>query len=105
MNLVALPIKADGAHFSFTTELSGSTWGFEFRWNPRAEQWIMLVRDGNGTVLVSGIRIRVGLPLLQRFRAYGSLPPGEMIALDDTGQNLDPGFADLGRRVMVYYAS
>lgn len=105
MTTVRLPVTGETPHFAFTTELDGATWGFEFRWNHRAEQWIMTMLDGDGNVLVSGIRVFVNLPLLDRFRAYGTLPPGDIVALDESGANLDPGFADLGRRVMLYYVS
>lgn len=105
MNVVQLPIVADGAHFRFTTELDGATYGFEFRWNHRSEQWKLSVFDGDGVALVHGITLVVGFELFHRYRAYGTLPPGNLIVLDTEGQNAKVGFENLGRRFLLYYVS
>lgn len=101
--IVDLPIKPEGAHFGLTLELDGRTYGLSFRWNDRLEQWCLDVFDGDGGRLVSGVRVVVGVPLLQRFRDP-RLPQGLLAAVDTDGGNLDPGFADLGRRVVLSYA-
>lgn len=103
--LLQLPVVADDSHFRLSVELDGRRWGFEFRWNHRAEQWVMAVLDGDGNRVVSGIRVVLFFDLLDRFRAYATLPPGRLIAMDTSGQNLDPGLADLGRRVVLVYRS
>jgi hypothetical protein len=101
--IVDLPITQEGAHFGFGVELSGRSYGFTFRWNDRLEQWCLDVLDGDGARIVSGVRVVVGVPLLQRFR-NPALPPGLLAAIDTDGGNVDPGFADLGRRVVLSYA-
>lgn len=103
MRDLELPVLATSAHFRFTTELEGVSYGFEFRWNHRAEQWKMSVFDGDGMALVQGIGVVLGFGLLSGYRGYGSLPPGDIIAHDTEGKNTDPGFADLGRRVILVY--
>lgn len=100
--IVDLPIKQEGAHFGFSCELEGVTYGFVFRWNDRAEQWILDLYDGDGVRLVSGVRVVVNVPLLRT--GVAGLPPGLLSAVDTNGGNVDPGFADLGRRVVVSYA-
>ena len=105
MTTVQLPITADTAHFRFSTELDGQTYGFELRWNNRAEQWKMSVFNGDGAALVHGITLVVGFELLHRFRGYGTLPPGNLIVVDTEGQNAKVGFENLGRRFLVYYVS
>lgn len=101
--IVDLPIRQEGAHFGFSCELGGVTYGFVFRWNDRVEQWRLDVLDGAGDRIVSGVPVVVGVPLLQRFRDP-RLPPGLLTAIDTDGGLVDPGFADLGRRVVVSYA-
>lgn len=107
MTIVRLPIDATDSHFRFTTELDGITYGFEFRWNHRLEQWKMAVYDGDGKALAEGIAVVTGFSLLSRFRSYGTLPAGDLLAVDTapSGPPVDPGFADLGRRFVLYYSS
>lgn len=101
---VRLPITQDGAHFSFTCELDGVTYYFEFRWNDRDSSWFMTVGDGEGTTIVAGVKVVINMPLLNFF-TDDQLPLGSLIATDTGGTDLDAGFGDLGRRVIVTYLS
>ena len=101
--IIDLPIKQEGAHFGFSVELGGVSYALTFRWNDRLEQWCLDVADGDGNALASGVRVVVGVPLLQRFR-NPALPTGLLMAVDTDGGDRDPGFEDLGRRVAVSYA-
>jgi hypothetical protein len=98
--IVSLPITQDSANFDFAVELAGITWTFGFRWNRRGEMWVMTVGDGEGTPLVSGVFVVINTPLLR-----GRLPalPGDIIAIDSSGQGLDAAFEDLGRRVELFH--
>lgn len=103
MSLI-VPIAQEGPHFSFTTELpDGKSYSFEFRWNDRAEAWFMTVGNGEGVPLVSGVRVVVNLPLLAPYSNPELPQGGHLIALDTTEANRDPGFEDLGRRVLLVF--
>lgn len=101
---VDLPIDTQGtAWFAFSCELVGVTYGFTFRWNDREGAWFLDLTDGEGNPIGSGIKIVVSLDLLGPFHSDPRCPVGALVAFDTTGQDLDPGFADLGDRVLVMF--
>lgn len=97
-----LPLRTDLPHYSFSLELEGRAFGFEFRWNGRAGRWVFSVYDADGTLLLAGRHLVLGYPLLARF-ADPRLPAGELVAVDTTGTGVPPGLADLGGRVQLLY--
>jgi hypothetical protein len=100
---LALPLLNDGTSwFSYQVELDGRTFGLEFRWNERDASWYLSLRDADDAPLLSGLRVTVGHLYLSRFRLLG-LPKGELEFVDTTGQDEDPGFTDLGSRVVLLY--
>lgn len=103
--MVQLPIVQESAWFSFATELDGAGFTFTWRWNDRAAAWFFDLADSDGGVIATGVKLVVNLPLLVPFHANARCPAGELIAIDTTGQGLDAEFEDLGRRVVVLYAS
>lgn len=103
--ILKLPVLQEGPLFGFSVELEGVNYGFTFRWNERSSQWSMDVADGDGNLLVAGIRVVVDVPMLLRYRSIPRLPPGDIVAVDSTDQSRDPDFEDLGRRVEVFYIS
>lgn len=103
--ILEIPIRQEGPHFGFATELDGVSYGLSFRWNDRVGQWVLDVLDGEGTVVVSGIRVVLDTPLLFRYQGRASIPPGELIAVDSTGGSTEADLEDLGRRVLLYYLS
>lgn len=99
---VRLPILQVSARFRFAVELEGVSYTLTFRWNDRDGAWFLDVGDGNGTPIVTGIKMVINCMLLGR-ATDSRLPAGDFIALDTSGANLDAEFQDLGRRVQVSY--
>jgi len=102
---VKLPLLTDqGAtpHYSLQCELDGVTYSFEFIWNDRDGAWYMQVGDAAENLLAGSVKVVLGKLLLGRFRD-SRLPPGPLICKDTGGQNVDPGLADLGTRVEIWY--
>lgn len=97
-----LPIDQQTSHFTFSTELEGVSYSFSFRWNDRDGAWFMGIGDGSGNPLVAGIKVLLGVALLGRRPAPG-LPPGNIIVIDTTDQDIDAAYEDLGRRIQLYY--
>lgn len=104
--MIVLPIRNDIPHQTFSTELEGVTYGFEFRWNDRASAWFCTIKTAEEETIVSNRKVVLNRPLFIRFTDE-RLPPGPIIALDTSGQDLAPGLEDLGPdgRVLVYYVS
>lgn len=103
--ILELPITQEGPWFSISTELDGAAFKLSFRWNERLEQWVLDVADGDGNPIVSGIRVVIDQPLLNRFRGISGMPPGEIMAIDTENTGLDADLEDLGRRVALFYLS
>lgn len=99
---VQLPIRQEGPHFRFVTELDGVAFSFEFRWNDRESAWFMTIGDGEGTPIVAGVRVISSFPLLTRFTDE-RLPAGFLYAIDSQARDADPDFEGLGRRVQLVY--
>jgi hypothetical protein len=104
--IVQLPIDGEKSpFFSFSTELDGVSYGFEFRWNTRSAQWVMSLFDGAGQPVAIGLRVVVNIPLLFRYRSLAGVPNGELVAIDTSGKNQDPTFSSFGVGVVIRYVS
>lgn len=104
---MALIIKTqfnNSSSFVETITLDNKIYEFQFDWNVRDEHWSMMIRDKNNQVIVSGIKIVADYELISMYR-YLDVPPGYLIAVDTSGQGLDPGFDDFGTRVLLMYFS
>lgn len=102
MSVFVLPCRTDLPHYSFACDLDGVGYGFEFRWNARSEAWFMTILTGDDQVILAGVKVVVDFPLAVR-SASALMPPGTFIAVDTSGQHLDPGLTDLGERVQLSY--
>ena len=105
MSIVKVPVNQEAAIFQFSIELDGLTYGMLFRWNERSGQWALDLLDGEGNALVTGIRCVINVPLLANYHGRDGVPAGELLFVDTSGQDVDADFEDLGRRVLLYYAS
>lgn len=100
-----LPLKNDGTQrFSFTVSLNQVVFGFEFAWNSIGNFWTMILSDSSGDILVAR-KVVLGMPLLFRYASDDRFPTGDLIVLDTSGQDLDPGLYDLSSRVQVLFSS
>lgn len=100
--IIVLPTRTDYPFYSFEIELEQKTFEFEFHWNDRDQSWIFTIRDANGTDLLSGRKVVLGLPLLARYRDP-RLPTGEITAIDTTDDDREPGLYELGDRVKLLH--
>lgn len=102
MAIFTIPTSTTQAHYRQATALDGEDYVLRFQWNARAGGWFLELADADGVPIVSGVRIVADFPLLRRV-TDPRRPPGELIAADLSGQALDPGFAELGERVVLTY--
>lgn len=109
MSLI-LPLRPDLDHYTEQLTLDGFKFDFLFQWNERDSTWYMSIfdpavpadTDGSRVAILAGIAIHVGRGLLNQFRMR-ERPLGEIIVLDSSNQDLDPGQRDLGERVQLVY--
>lgn len=97
-----LPVRSDIPAYEFETELEGVLYTFDFRWNDRDACWTMDILDAAGVILLCGIKIHTGYPLLRQYTLEG-LPKGELFCFDTAGQNLSPVVDTFGDRVILVY--
>jgi hypothetical protein len=103
MATLTLPVRPGVPHQRFFVELEAVTYGIDLLWNGRAGAWSLSILDRNGAALLSGRRVVIGFPLTVRAAYDLRLPPGQIVAIDTTGADKEPGLEDLGARVPLLY--
>ena len=74
-------------------------------WNDRDESWYWELYDSARVPIWLGACIAVGVPLLRQCVA-DNRPAGDLVAIDTSNQDLDPGLEDFGEdpaRVKLIY--
>lgn len=96
-----LPTLIDGTEaYDTRIQLEGVEYAFQFRYNLRRELWSFSIAALDGTPILTGQSVFVGIPLNRR--AVGG-PPGLLIAISET-ENIDPpSLLELGDRVKLCY--
>jgi hypothetical protein len=102
MTTLVLPTRQDVPFYDFSIPLDGVTFRLEFHWNDRDSAWYFAIFDAVDEPLLSGRKVVLGIPLINRFRDP-RLPAGDITAIDTTGMNTEPGLTDLGTRVHLLY--
>lgn len=102
--MILIPLQIGVPHYTMTTNLDSVTYKLRFDWNDRMAAWFLSIHTAVGEALVTGIRVVVSWPLTARFVARG-VPPGLLEAIDTSGRGIDPGFEDLGTRVILAYTN
>ncbi len=100
--MLAIPCNPALTHYEMQVVLDAVTYAFEFRWNTREEAWYMHIRTQDGTDLLCGVKVVVRFLLAGRPNDP-RMPPGRFFAEDTSGNHRNPGIADLGDRVQLYY--
>lgn len=91
--------------YSFARELDGVAYVFTFKWNVRASAWFLSLSLADGTALVSGIKVTVGLVMFKWWADRSNSFAGAIYVMDSSGTDVDPGRYDLapdGRCTMYY---
>lgn len=102
MATTVLPTRTDGVQrYSLKVQLGSKYFTLEFRWNARDLSWGVVIADAAGIVLTAK-KIVVGIPLTVH-QVDSRLPNGELIAVDTTGKDRDPGLTELGGRVLLTF--
>lgn len=103
MSILAIP-TSDAPFATQATTLDGTVYELEFRYNQREACWYFSISLEDGTELLRGIKIVVGVSLLGR-SIDSRLPPGELVAVANTEDDSPPALDELGidRRVTLTY--
>ncbi len=96
-----IPTLTDGTEaYDQRTQLDGVEYSLQFRYNFRRELWTFSVVALDGTPLLMGQTVHVGIVLNRR--AVGG-PPGLLLAISETDDIASPGLTELGERIKLCY--
>lgn len=96
-----VPTFTDGTEaYDQRTALEGVEYVFQFRYNLRRELWTFSIVALDGTPILTGQTVHVGIPLNRR--AVGG-PPGILMAIAETDELDSPTLHELGARVKLCY--
>lgn len=103
MALKLIPTSRVSPNYQQRTTLDGKEYVLRFRWSERSSCWYLQVLDSNENVLTGLLRIILNLNLLRLHRTTDGVPPGAILAVDNSSREERPGFAELGDRVRLIY--
>ena len=102
MSDLIIPCNPSLSHYTMTVTLDGANYDLAFDWNSRASRWYMTLMDTTDSPIAASLCLLVGVPLLMSVTDVRR-PPGDFVAIDTSGQNIEAGLNDLGNRVQVRY--
>ncbi len=101
--MIIIPTLTDGTEaYDQRTQLEGIEYLFALRYNLRRELWTFSISALDGTHILTGQTVFVGIQLNRR--AVGG-PPGILIAISETDNIEPPQLQELGTRVKFCYLS
>jgi len=102
--LAIQPDTTGSLYYDQEVQLEGTIYIFSYLWAPRETCWYLNILDQDENQIATGIKLVVTWPLLLKYAAQATIPPGRLILIDMTGNNQDiqvPG--DLGTRCLLLY--
>ncbi|NMK48056.1 hypothetical protein [Achromobacter sp. Bel] len=99
--MVQIPIP--DANDSLTeVELDGATYFLRLSWNSEAEFWALSIENAYNELIVAGIAVVPGSPLLAAYR-HLTVPAGELVALaPDRRDVISRGALPSGEVALIY---
>lgn len=102
MSVLTIPTRIDLGAYTFQIELDGALFRFTMQFNHREGFWYLSIADESGNDIRTGVKVIANFPLLRRVADIAA-PAGELLALDTTDADADPGLEDLGATVLLTY--
>lgn len=102
MAIVTLPVDQDSPWFAFTTTLDSVSYTLEMAYNTRAQRWILSIGSATGSPILASVPIVIERDLLFGLR-YLSVPQGILLAVDTSGQGLQPQAGSFLLNHRLYY--
>jgi hypothetical protein len=85
------------------SEIDGREYVLRFYWNARAQAWYMDISDQDGSAILNGQRLVVGIAIGPQLVGDARMWPGIMACVAQSQDTSDPGQFDLGGRVLLVY--
>jgi hypothetical protein len=102
--VVELPFIPSNGNYRFGTTIENAGYNFVVRWSTVEACWYFSIFEVNEDPIIQGVKIVTGTYLGRRC-AHPLFDAGVFIAIDlaSEEQPTDPGFDDLGTRVVVVF--
>jgi len=99
----SIPLPArDEPHRIQSTQLEGQTYTFEFNWNSRTDRWSLSIANTDGTRVLDGAILAMGIDLLRTVPGtFAHVPPGILFV----GGEDEPTLETIGNHVLIYEES
>ena len=105
MAILIISVDSTNLYYDELVTLENREYLFEFFWSTRESCWYLSLYDQDNNPIALWIRVVVTWPLLRRF-AGSDIPPGLLMAVDQSGMNEDAQVpTDLGSRVILTYTT
>lgn len=99
---IVLPFVPSIGRYRFGTVIEETQYLFDVRWNTRDLAWYFDLREADETIIASGLKIVLGI-FIGRQSTHPLFDDGVFVAHDESGQEKDAGYDDLGTRVLVKF--
>lgn len=104
MATISIPFLTSQTNYLLGVPVDDFTLLFDTRWNSRDSAWYVDIYEDDGTPVAINVKIVTGVQL-GRLSQHDFFTTHKLIAVDTSGQGLDPGFDDLNARVLVVITS
>ncbi len=96
------PEKSDAPVISWRSRLDGVVYRFKLSYRERYDCWDLQVATSTGEVVIDGIRVTEGVPLLDTWMD-SRLPPGDLTCIDSQNLGAHPTRNDWKERHYLRY--
>ncbi len=100
----AIQTPSGAAFWTQRVVLDGRAFYLRGEWNQRLGRWFLGLSDQDELVVSSPRKVVADFDLLRQC-SDDRRPGGALIAIDTSGEGVDPDFDDLGVRVQLVYVS
>lgn len=104
MSAISLPFLVSETNYILAVPIDDEQILFDVRWNSRDAGWYLDIYEADNTIVELNVKVVVGIKLANR-SLHDFFKNHVIMAVDTTGQGLDPSFDDLGSRVQVLVQS
>lgn len=97
---VSLPFLVSDTNYTLAVPVDSQELFFDVRWNSRDSAWYLDIREDDDSVIALNVKLVLGAQI-GRYTQHDFFNTHKILVVDTSGSDVDPGFDDLGTRVLV----
>jgi hypothetical protein len=102
--IVSVPIDSVLTNKQIRTEFDRKFYLLDFRYNTRADIWMMNIYDENSAIIITGIALLLGVDLLSIYQDE-RLPPGPLFLMNLKNSTTEANRDNFGTDVLLFYGN